>query len=47
MVSGADSRWARCAIWDHPGLIEWRLQLAKWDEESAEYDRRQAEEKRQ
>jgi hypothetical protein len=47
MVSGVDSRWAQCAVWDHPRLIEWRKQLAKWDEERAERDKRDAEERRQ
>jgi hypothetical protein len=46
MVSGTDA-WAQCALWDHPRMIQWRIEREKWAAESAEYERRRQEERRQ
>lgn len=47
MVSGVDETWAQCAIWDHPKMIEWRIELKKWEEELAEIEKYHAEKQRQ
>lgn len=46
MVSGTEA-WAECALWDHPRMVQWRIERAKWAAESAEYERRRQEERRQ
>ena len=47
MVSGYDSRWARCAVWDHPKMVEWRIEKEKWAKEMEEIEKYHAEQKRQ
>jgi hypothetical protein len=47
MISGIDATWAQCALWDHPRMVEWRIERAQWEKELAEIERRQAEERRQ
>jgi len=46
MVSGEDPTWAVCGAWEHPRLIEWRIELEKWERERQEDRRREAEERR-
>src|ERR1700674_998001 len=33
MISGVDQTWAECALWDHPRMIAWRIELEKWAKE--------------
>lgn len=47
MISGVDETWAQCALWDHPKMVAWRIERAKWAKELEEIEKRQAEERRQ
>jgi hypothetical protein len=46
MISGYQA-WYECALWDHPRMIEWRLERARFAAQMAEIDKKRAEEKRQ
>jgi hypothetical protein len=46
MVSGVDHTWAQCALWDHPRMVEWRIERAKWQEQWDEMKRRDELERR-
>jgi len=47
MISGSDMSWSECAVWDHPRLIEWRIEYARFCRELEESEQRELEERRQ
>jgi ribosomal protein L29 len=47
MISGVDETWAQCALWDHPRMVEWRIEREKWDKEFKEIEERRVKERRQ
>lgn len=46
MVCGVDMTWAECAVWDHPKLIAWRIELERFHKEMAEIEEREREKQR-
>ncbi|HEY9789645.1 MAG TPA: hypothetical protein V6D22_04545 [Candidatus Obscuribacterales bacterium] len=47
MVDGVDQPGARCGTWNHPLVVEHRIEQARWMKEMEESDRQRAEERRQ
>lgn len=47
MIDGPDMTWESCAVWDHPRIVQWRIERAAWLKEMKEIDKKHAEERRQ